>query len=70
MTKSEVPVAGDGPVIFRMIHDTAPCPDEDFPPDDSGEWSVMVGDLFTPAGPGRFWVHYPGRWVWVPDDPT
>ncbi len=70
MVKKDFPVMGDGPGMFKMIHDTAPCPDEDVPPDDSGEWSIMVGDSFTSAGPCRFWVRYPGRWVWVPDETT
>jgi hypothetical protein len=67
MTKCDVPVMGDGPGMFKMIHDTAPCIDEDVSPDDSGEWSIICGDTFTTdPPPTRFWVRHPARWAWVP----
>lgn len=57
-----------GKGTYKLIHDTAPCPDEDTPPDDSGEWSVILGDSFLAKGPGQIWVRYPPRMVWVPDE--
>ena len=68
VTNNDFPVMGDGPGMFRMIHDTAPCIDEDVPPDDSGEWSIICGDTFTMDPPPiGIWVRHPGRWVWVPE---
>ena len=62
VTKKDFPVIGDSPGMFKMIHDTAPCIDEDVPPDDSGEWSILCGDTFTvDPPPTPIWVRFPGR---------